>query len=78
MDDHLVIGLSGDQSFSSPSLALLVTALKEICDSYYSVLETSQQLKKKMENLKELTSEEMKQVQQLRYTTKHITVTVSF
>ena len=49
-------------STSPPSLGLLITALKHVCDGYYSAVDSVQQLQKKVDNVRNMTSEEMKQV----------------
>jgi len=46
----------------SPSLGMLVSSLKEVCDGYFVAIDTLQQLQKKLDGLQNMTSEEMKQV----------------
>ena len=45
-----------------PSLGLLVSSLKETCDGYFVAVETVEQLQKKVDGIRNMTSEEMKQV----------------
>ncbi len=58
----ILIVLVFKTSSGPPSIGLLIASLREVCDGYFVAMETIGQMQKKMDGIRNMTSDELKQV----------------